>query len=115
MSLSERMLKEFKAEGILTRKMLERVPFDHIDCKPHDKSMTMQRLSSHIAELPIWMMRILGAAEFDFQGSRPVRFFARDNAELLQKFDDMHAEATRGLQSANDEQLLFKWIMRNGG
>jgi uncharacterized damage-inducible protein DinB len=114
MALHEPLLKEFKAEGMLTRKMLERVPFDNTDWTPHQKSMTIQRLSSHIAEIPIWMTRIVQAEEFDFQAQRMERFFARDNAELLQKFDDMHAGATRVLQSASDEQLNFKWILRSG-
>jgi len=114
MALHEPLLKEFKAEGMLTRKMLERVPFDITDWTPHEKSMTIQRLSSHIAELPIWMTRILHAEEFDFLGQRTERFFARDSAELLQKFEEMHADASRALQSASDEQLNFMWTLRRG-
>ena len=114
MEIHEPMLAEFKVEGSLTRKMLERVPFENTDWTPHEKSMTIQRLSSHIAEIPIWMKRILGANEFDFQGHRFERFFARDNTELLQKFDDVHAEASRVLQSASDEQMLFDWVLRSG-
>jgi uncharacterized damage-inducible protein DinB len=114
MGLNQSMVTEFKMEGLLTRKMLERVPFDNTDWQPHEKSMTIQRLSSHITELPIWMTRILNATEFDFSGPRAERFFARNSEDLLQKFEETHAEASRILQSASDEQLLFKWVMRNG-
>jgi uncharacterized damage-inducible protein DinB len=114
MPLNETMLAEYNSEAPQTRKMLERVPFDHPEWKPHDKSMTIQRLSSHIAELPFWMMRILGSHEFDFLASRPERFIAKDKEELLKKFDEVRAEASAALQQASDEELLFKWVMRGG-
>jgi uncharacterized damage-inducible protein DinB len=114
MALNEPMLAEFKVESALTRKMLERVPFDNIDWQPHQKSMTIQRLSSHIAEIPLWMVRILQDKDFDFQSHRMERFFARDNAELLKRFDEVQAQSRQALQEATDEQLLFRWSMRNG-
>ena len=46
------LLKEMDKEAITTRKMLERVPNDKYDWKPHEKSMTIRRLATHIAELP---------------------------------------------------------------
>jgi uncharacterized damage-inducible protein DinB len=114
MNINEPMLAEFIAEGSLTRKMLERVPFDNADWTPHEKSMTIQRLSSHIAEIPKWMSRILQADELDFETYKFERFFARDNAGLLEKFEEIKDGAVRVLQSATDEQMLKTWILRSG-
>ena len=54
MPLSEALLPEFDEEMKNTRKMLERVPDEKFDYKPHEKSMTMGRLASHVAEMPSW-------------------------------------------------------------
>jgi hypothetical protein len=39
-------------EAATTRRLLERVPAQHLARKPHEKSMTMGRLATHIAEIP---------------------------------------------------------------
>ena len=40
---------ELEHEAAITRRLLERVPDDRLDFKPHEKSMTLARLSGHIA------------------------------------------------------------------
>ena len=54
MTLSEMLLPEFDEEMIPTRITLERVPADKFTWKPHEKSMTLVRLATHVAELPSW-------------------------------------------------------------
>ncbi len=46
------LLKEMEQEAQTTRKMFERIPEDKYDWKPHEKSMTIQRLANHISESP---------------------------------------------------------------
>src|ERR1043165_786250 len=97
MAFNTMMLEELKQEAELTRKMLQRVPFDNPTWSPHEKSMTIQRLSSHVAEISMWMSRILDADGFDFAQFATLtpqqRFHAKDTAELLQKFEDMYTKA----------------------
>jgi len=40
MAIKDAFIAELKHESALTKKMLERVPYDKQDWKPHDKSMT---------------------------------------------------------------------------
>ena len=54
MSIGAMMKQELEQEQAATRKLLGRVPRDKFDWQPHEKSMTMQRLASHLAELPGW-------------------------------------------------------------
>ncbi|MDQ2863925.1 MAG: DinB family protein, partial [Bacteroidota bacterium] len=61
MSINSALLAELKNESINTRKMLERVPTENLSWRPHEKSMTVGRIATHIAELPIWFTRIIGA------------------------------------------------------
>jgi hypothetical protein len=52
MSTIQSLLKELEQESQTTRKMLERVPTEKFDWRPHKKSMTVKQLATHIAELP---------------------------------------------------------------
>ena len=54
MTISEMLLPEFDQEMTNTRALLECVPDDKFAWKPHEKSMTMGRLASHVAEMPTW-------------------------------------------------------------
>ena len=54
MSISAALLPEFDHEMATTRRTLERVPDDKLGWKPHEKSMSLGRLASHIAEMPSW-------------------------------------------------------------
>src|SRR5690606_23587875 len=66
MSMISMFRKELDRESAITRKMLERIPDDKYDWKPHEKSMTIRQLSSHIAELPTWITMVLTTEELDF-------------------------------------------------
>lgn len=114
MSLNQSLLEEYNREAALTRKMLERVPLDNPDWQPHDMSMTIQRLASHIAEIPLWTAFIVNAGAFDFAKTVIERFFAKSNAELLERFNEKSAETNTILEKATDEQLLDNWTVRRG-
>ncbi|MEO6219392.1 MAG: DinB family protein, partial [Ginsengibacter sp.] len=63
------LLKEMEQEALATRKMLKLVSSDNFDYKPHEKSMTMKQLSTHIAEIPSWVKMGLETSELDFGAS----------------------------------------------
>jgi hypothetical protein len=50
MALKDAFIGELKYEASLTQKMLERVPIDKKEWKPHEKSFTLGRLATHIAK-----------------------------------------------------------------
>jgi hypothetical protein len=52
MSIAESFLPEFDAEMSNTRRILERVPADKWDWKPHAKSRSLGELATHVGELP---------------------------------------------------------------
>ncbi len=55
MDIIPALLKEIEAEAGTTRKMLQLIPADKFSWKPHEKSMSLQNLAVHIAELPSWV------------------------------------------------------------
>lgn len=54
MTLSDAMVQELQYECAITKKLLERIPEDKLEWKPHDKSMPLGRLATHITEIPQW-------------------------------------------------------------
>src|SRR5215207_9704161 len=67
MTIIEFFKQQFIEEAATTRKMLGRVPDDHYNYKPHEKSMVMKSLVTHLADLPGWVHFTLTTDELDFQ------------------------------------------------
>jgi uncharacterized damage-inducible protein DinB len=114
MALSHALSAELKQESATTRKMLERVPQDKLDWKPHDKSMTLGRLAGHIAELPSLLQATLAAEEIDFASGQYKPFLPASSSELTETFDKNVAKALELLQNQSDENLQKTWRLRRG-
>jgi uncharacterized damage-inducible protein DinB len=108
------LLKELNQEARTTRKMLERVPTEYFDWQPHKKSMSIQQLATHIAELPSWVTMAVTTDELDF-ASNPYKQEAVGNtAELLEYFERSLADGREHLENVTEETLEEKWTLRNG-
>jgi uncharacterized damage-inducible protein DinB len=110
----EMFLKEMEQEAQTTRKMLQRIPDNKLDWQPHKKSMTMQRLATHIAELPSWVKMALETDELDFNASAYVPKLAKNNKELMELLEHSLAEGKNSLMNAKDDILSKTWVMRGG-
>jgi uncharacterized damage-inducible protein DinB len=114
MSQIPSLLKEMKKEAETTRKMLSRIPDDKYDWKPHEKSMTVRQLATHIAELPTWVSLTLNTSELDF-GKEPYNPPPINSTkELMELFEKSLQEGRDRLAKATDEDLVPNWTMRNG-
>jgi uncharacterized damage-inducible protein DinB len=107
------LLPEFDHEMATTRKLLERVPEQKLDWKPHAKSMSLGELATHVANIIWWGEVTLAEAEFDAEGmGRETP--AADRAQLLQRFD-RNVNATRAnLAGKTDAEMMAPWTLRNG-
>lgn len=114
MSLTQMLLKEMEQEAKTTRKMLERVPSDKFDWKPHEKSMTIRSLSTHIAELPSWVSMTLTTTELDFANNpyQPQKIDSKE--DLMAYFEKSLEDGRTHLEKADDMDLVPNWILRNG-
>ena len=115
MRIAELLLLELQQESANTRKMIERVPTDKLEWQPHEKSMTVGRLATHIAELPVWFGRIIPVDEFDFTAPIFKLQKKETTTEILDVFDKQLAEAISILQTASDETLDAVFTARRGG
>ncbi|MGN6493553.1 MAG: DinB family protein [Agriterribacter sp.] len=114
MSMIEMFLKEMDAEAVTTRKMLERVPDDKYDWKPHEKSMTVRQLASHIAELPSWVTLALTTDGLDFATTPYSPVPINNTKELMTFFEDTLKDGRAELQKASEDVLGNRWVLRNG-
>ncbi len=112
MDIIDSLMQELLYEASLTRVMLERVPDQHFDFKPHPKSMTLGRLASHIAEIPKWASTIVDADELVFSPESYVPYVAASTSELLASFDDNVKGAEESMQERPDEHMLSSWQLR---
>jgi uncharacterized damage-inducible protein DinB len=111
MTTSQLLLEDFDTEMAGTRKLLERIPEDKPDYKPHDKSMACGRLAMHVAHLPTFAKYILTEPGMDMANSKlphPDLTF-RTRAAMLAEFDAAAAEARKALAAASDADLAAKW------
>lgn len=108
------LLKEFEKETATTRQMLELVPDDQFSYKPHEKSMTMQQLTTHIAELPGWVAMGFLSSEMDFASTPYVLTVINSRAELLELFTKSVQAGKASLENASEEDLLPSWTLRHG-
>jgi uncharacterized damage-inducible protein DinB len=114
MSMISMFRKELDRESAITRKMLERIPDDKYDWKPHEKSMTLRQLSSHIAELPTWITMVLTTDELDF-AAMPYDPPKVDNTkELMALFEKSLENGYTELKEENEAKMHEPWTLRNG-
>lgn len=115
MAIKDAFIAELKNEASMTRKMLERVPVDKMDWKPHDKSMSLGRLATHIAETLKWISNIRHIDDFDF--TKDFNFkqhVAVSQEELLQLFQTNLDNAINDLSAMSDDDFNTIWTVRRG-
>lgn len=115
--ISQALLPEFDHEMANTRKTLERVPDDKWGWKPHEKSMAMGALSTHIAFIPSWAAETINKDSVDVmpEGARPSTPKADNTAEALEMFDNAVSSARAAIAEASDETLLKPWTLKAAG
>ena len=106
---------DVESEFSKTRSMLERVPNEHLDWRPHEKSWTLIQLATHIANLPQWIVMTIKEDGFDMAASFPRPPAPLNRDELLVLFDTNKQAALEALHSATDQELESPWALRNGG
>ncbi len=114
MAIKDGLLAEFDHEMGTTRKLLERVPDDKLSWKPHDRSMSMGGLATHLANLPNWGGNILNEPFFDLASAPPNLQAKTSRHEILETFDET-IKRTRAWLDKSDPELLAQWTLKRGG
>lgn len=113
MNLAQQLKQEFERESVSMQKVLERIPTDKFDWKPHEKSMSIKQLSVHVAEITGLISLIINQDELDFAKvtKKPEINSAEELVAFYKKLKQKSLEA---LDVVSDEELNKIWVMRSG-
>ena len=115
MSMCQALIADFGKEIENTRKILDAVPEDKFDWKPHEKSMPLGALAGHVAENPDWTSSMM-VPVFDFVADaadyKP--FVPSTKAELMEAFEKNYGGFAETLGDGDDDFFRETWTMRAG-
>ena len=106
MRIADGFIIEYDEEMANTRRILELVPDEHIDYRPHPKSMPMGQLAGHIADMAPWATMTAQLEDLDIapvDGPAMEFFDPKSRAELLEYFEKHAAEARAAILEVGAE------------
>ena len=106
------ILQELEQESQATRRVLERLPEQSLQWRPHPKSMSLGQLAMHVANIP---GRIAEISTASFDASTPIpRPEADSTAQVLEAFEASMVQARQVLRAMSDSELSSPWRMMQG-
>jgi len=112
MSIAGDLLPELDQEMATTRRLLERVPSEQGEWKPHPRSFALGHLAQLVATMPGWLTKMLLDTKIDLAAGGGYSFESTDT--LLEKFDRHVSEARQALNSVADEDFTVPWSLMMG-
>jgi DNA topoisomerase VI subunit B len=85
MSIAEMLLPEFDQEMATTRRVLERIPSDKGQWKPHPRSFSLGHLTQLVSGMPGWITNTLRETYLDL-GRYPGYSYEKTE-DLVKSFD----------------------------
>jgi uncharacterized damage-inducible protein DinB len=108
------LFADVEGELASTRRLLEAVPTDRLDWRPHAKSWSLGELAAHVTNLPHWQASILEQDSYDLAASGPRRSAPASREALLADFDGAAAHLRGAMAALPDDALARPWTLRNG-
>jgi uncharacterized damage-inducible protein DinB len=112
MSIAETLFSEFEQEMKTTRRMLERVPAEKGQWKPHEKSFSLGHLAQLVSWMPGWITNTLTSDSLDIGGQAGYSYEKTET--ILDVFDKNVREARDAIAAATDEDMAKPWSLRMG-
>jgi uncharacterized damage-inducible protein DinB len=111
--MMDALAAELDQEAALTRRLLERVPNDKLEWRPHAKSTPLGKLAMHIAVLPGRFGSRLHDEGFDTtSGQRPPEPVSAD--QIVKVFDEGVEIAKRAISTLDDAKAMGSWTLSAG-
>ena len=105
-------LGEFDQEMASTRRVLERVPSDKAQWKPHAKSFPLGHLAQLVSWMPGWIARTLREPSINLAGGPGYSFEKTET--LLADFDRNVRDARAALAEVTGAALDEPWSLKHG-
>jgi uncharacterized damage-inducible protein DinB len=107
--MSDSLLNELYQEAAITRRVLERVPGDKLEWRPHPKSMSLGQLAMHVASLPGNLSGLVQAYEFDASQANFTPPSPDSVEEILTAHDGSLRAAQDYLGSIDEQTTRVSW------
>jgi uncharacterized damage-inducible protein DinB len=117
-SIAASLIPEFDDEMASLRRALARVPEASFAFRPHEKSMTLGRLATHLSELPFWAVQTCTLSELDVAPPGAPPFSPQTLATIdaiLAQLDRNVALARAAITATTDGGFLGPWTLKAGG
>jgi len=118
MPIADLLLPEYDDEIAITRRVLERVPDDRVEWRPHPKSFPMGHLAQLVARLPGWAAMTMTRTEIDLapvSGPSFPGYSFEKTATLLTEFDANATAGRHAIASATDADFDVPWSLKRAG
>lgn len=118
MAMTQWFLSELESEAVKSRRVLEQVPANKRDWKPHDRSMPLGYLSELVANIPSWVGMAVTLDELDVAPKDGPKYQPQPlntPEELVAAIDKAVAQAREALQNTTDTHLATPWRLLAGG
>lgn len=112
MSIGKDLLPEWDQEMKVTRRLLERVPTDKGQWKPHEKSFSLGHLAQLVSWMPGWVAQALTQTELNLKGA--VNYTYETTETLLREFDKNASAGRAALEGATDADFAVAWSLKFG-
>lgn len=113
MSIAEKLLPEFDQEMATTRRVLERVPDDNPEWKPHPKSFSIAHLAQLLSWMPGWVGQTLTSTELDLASGTGYSVESTD--ALLKAFDENVRTSREAIAASKDSDYDVPWSLKMKG
>ena len=118
MRIADLLIPEYDAEIATTRRVLERVPDERGEWKPHPKAFPMAHLAQLVARMPSWSIYLMKQPELDIAPPASERKFAgytiEKTATLLKEFDKNAADGRAAIAAGTDAEFMQQWTLKAG-
>lgn len=115
MNAIDLLTNEIERESKTTQKILARIPEDKWDWQPHEKSSSLKKLATHIAQLATYPQIIATTEYLDFAEGTIQPLNIEKAAELVQFVEDETKKTVHALQQLDEMDLDKKWTLKKGG
>jgi uncharacterized damage-inducible protein DinB len=113
MSFGTDLLPQFDHEMATTRRVLERVPGEKGEWRPHPKSFALGHLAQLLSWMPGWIDNAAREETLDLE-TAPAYSFEKTET-LLQEFDARVKSAHQALATTSDEEFAKVWSLQRSG
>ena len=107
--MSEAMLRELRQEAETTKRVLDRVPPDKLEWRPHPKSMSLGQLALHVASIPGNLTRLAQLDQFDAASANFEPAIPESKAMVMSTLSKGLSEASEYLAALSPDAAVAPW------